>query len=116
MYKNKLQESRKFSPSDFWFYAICDVLNIILLLLDGCRLKSNCPLVGPETIGGMTSVGVFLRDPNPYFREFFRKPWRNLVRSTSAIGNRTRHLPSNNFERRAVSPLVGLLLLENVCV
>ena len=25
--------------------------------LDGCRLKSNCPLVGPGTVGGMPSVG-----------------------------------------------------------
>ena len=24
---------------------------------DGCRYESNCPLVGPGTIGGMPSVG-----------------------------------------------------------
>ena len=42
--------------------------------MDGCRYKSNCPLVGPGTIGGMPSVGVFLKDPSPYLREFRRKP------------------------------------------
>ena len=32
----------------------------------GCRFffKSNCPLVGPGTNGGMLSVGVFLRKLN----------------------------------------------------
>ena len=36
--------------------------------------ESNCPLVGPGTIGGVLSVGVFLRDPSPYLGEFRRKP------------------------------------------
>ena len=31
--------------------------------MDGCRYESNCPLMGPGTIGGLPSVGVFLRDP-----------------------------------------------------
>ena len=44
------------------------------LIVVGCRFESNCPLVGPGIIGGMLSVGVFLRDPNPYLREFWRKP------------------------------------------
>ena len=42
-----------------------------------CRVlgfKANCLLVGPGIIGGMPSVGVFLRDPSPYLREFRRKP------------------------------------------
>ena len=33
------------------------------------RFKANCPLIGPEPIGGMPSVGgggVFLWDPSPY--------------------------------------------------
>ena len=38
--------------------------------LVGCRFESNCPLVGPGTIGGVPSVGVFLRDPSPYLCEF----------------------------------------------
>ena len=42
--------------------------------MDGCRYESNCPLMGPGTIGGLPSVGVFLRDPSPYLREFWRKP------------------------------------------
>ena len=32
----------------------------------GCKIKSNCPLVGPGAVGGMPFVGVFLRDPSPY--------------------------------------------------
>ena len=36
--------------------------------------KANCPLVGPGPIGGMPSVGVFLRDRSPYLSEFLRKP------------------------------------------
>ena len=43
-------------------------------LLVGCMFESNCPLVGPGTIGGIPSVRVFLRDPSPYLREFWRKP------------------------------------------
>ena len=42
--------------------------------------KSNCPLVGPGTIGGMPSVEIYLRDPNPYLREFRRKPRKNSER------------------------------------
>ena len=30
--------------------------------------------MGPGPIGGVPSVGVFLRDPSPYLREFRRKP------------------------------------------
>ena len=36
--------------------------------LVGCRVKANCPLVGPGTVGGVPSVEVFLRDPSPYLR------------------------------------------------
>ena len=32
--------------------------------MDGCNYESNCPLVGPGTIGGVPSVGAFLRDPS----------------------------------------------------
>ena len=35
--------------------------------------KANCLKIGPRLIGGMPSVGVFLRDPSPYLREFRRK-------------------------------------------
>ena len=41
--------------------------------LVGCMFESNCPLVGPGTTGGAPTVGVFLRDPSPYLREFQRK-------------------------------------------
>ena len=42
--------------------------------LVGCRFESNSPLVGPGTIGGVHSVGVFLRDSSWYLHEFQRKP------------------------------------------
>ena len=29
---------------------------------------------GLRPMGGVPSVGVFLRDPSPYLREFWRKP------------------------------------------
>ena len=38
-----------------------------------CKFESSFPLVGPGIIGGMASVRVFLRDPNPYLSEFRRK-------------------------------------------
>ena len=41
--------------------------------MDRCKFESNCPLVGPGTIGGMPSVGVILKDVNPYLHEFWRK-------------------------------------------
>ena len=44
------------------------------LLLVGYRFKFNCLLARLGTIGGMLSVGIFLRNPNPYSREFWRKP------------------------------------------
>ena len=45
-------------------------------------------------------MGVFLRDPSPYLREFWRKPRKfRTARSTSTIGVRTWHLPSSSFER-----------------
>ena len=38
--------------------------------LVGCRVKANCTLLGPKSAGIVPSVGVFLRDPSPYLREF----------------------------------------------
>ena len=37
-----------------------------------CRLFHE----GPRHISGVPSMGVFQRDPIPYFREFRRKPWK----------------------------------------
>ena len=64
--------------------------------LFGCRVEANCPLVrlepvwgvlsvgdlskGPKPMDGMPSVEVFLKDPSPYLREFWRKPWGNSKR------------------------------------
>ena len=36
-------------------------------------VKDNCPLVGHETVGGVPSVEVFSKDPNPYLCVFRKK-------------------------------------------
>ena len=36
------------------------------VVVDVVGVKTACPLVGPGPIGVVPSVGVFLRDPNPY--------------------------------------------------
>ena len=36
----------------------------------GVGVKADCLNIGPRPIGGMPSVGVFLRYPSPYLREF----------------------------------------------
>ena len=41
----------------------------------GCKIKANCPHVGP---GPMDGGGVFLRDPSLNLCEFQRKPWNTL--------------------------------------
>ena len=62
------------------FFLFLSTLNFLVCCLrmdgwmDGWRYESNCPLVRPGTIGGVPSVGGFLRDPCPYLREFLRKP------------------------------------------
>ena len=37
-------------------------------------VKADCLKKGPRPIGGLPSMGVFLRDPSPYLRKFRRKP------------------------------------------
>ena len=44
------------------------------MVCGGVGVKADCLKKGPRPIGGMPSVGVFLKDPSPYFREFRRKP------------------------------------------
>ena len=46
------------------------------MLLFVCGRKANYPLVGPGPVGGEPSVGIFLRDPNHYLREFRRNSER----------------------------------------
>ena len=36
--------------------------------------------MGPGPIRGVLSVGIFLRDPSPYFGEFRRKPFKVGIR------------------------------------
>ena len=42
--------------------------------------KADCLKKGPRPIGGMSSVGVFQRNPSPYLREFRRKTTENSER------------------------------------
>ena len=49
------------------------ILNIETGWLIGCRFKAKSSLVGLGTIGGMSSIGAFLKDPNPYLSEFRKK-------------------------------------------
>ena len=44
----------------------------------GCRIKANCPFVRPVHVRGVPSMRVFLRDPNPYLREFQKKTLKDL--------------------------------------
>ena len=39
-----------------------------------CRIKADRPLMGPGPVGEVPSMGIFLRDPRLYLREFRRKP------------------------------------------
>ena len=48
--------------------------------LVGCRLKANSPLVGPGPLGGVPSVGVFLRGPKPVFTRVSEKTTENSER------------------------------------
>ena len=54
--------------------------------LVGCRIKSDSPHVGLGPTVGVPFVGIFLRDPSPYLREFgenhgkFQKVmWRSAI-------------------------------------
>ena len=59
-------------------------------------------------LGECSPLGVFVRPPRPYLREFQRKQLKTPKdRSTSAIGDRTRHLPSTSLELRTSQLLAG---------
>ena len=62
----------------FWLFHEIFLLteNILLFIgwLVGCRVKVNCPFVRSGPVGEVPSVGVLLRDPSSYLREFWRKP------------------------------------------
>ena len=66
----KLEKNRKYYSkysNNFAAYITCS-----------CRVKPDCLLVGSGTIGGMPSLGVFLREPDPYLREFRLKSRKTL--------------------------------------
>ena len=70
---------------------------------------------GPRPMSGTPSVGVFLRDPSPYLREFWRNPRKT---PNGLVNKRVRGLnlaPSvYQFERRTTQPLVGPLRWQKI--
>ena len=51
----------------------------------GCLINTKCPHIAPEPTRGVPSFGVFLKIPNPYFREFRRN--RRLFRDFCGVKN-----------------------------
>ena len=47
----------------------------------GLWFKTNCPLMGPGSIAGVPSVGVFLRDPSPYLHRLTQIFLDNFIRN-----------------------------------
>ena len=45
----------------------------------------NCLHEKPGTVGGMPSMGGFLRVPSPYLREFRRKPRKTVTLGDNAV-------------------------------
>ena len=60
--------------SKFPFSNVTSEMSFICPFKADCRFKSNCFLVGSGTIGGVPSMGVFIRDLSPYLLELRRKP------------------------------------------
>ena len=52
----------------------------------GYRIKANCPVVGTRPVGGVLSVGVFLRDPSPVLTWVSEQTTANFER----LGQQTR--------------------------
>ena len=68
-----------------------------------CKIKINCPHVRPGP--ARTSVGVFLRDPSPYLREF---QWKTGKTANGLVNKRYRELnpiPSVYYFYRLPEPL-----------
>ena len=62
--------------------------------MDGCRYESNCPLVVHGTIGGVTSVGVFLRDPSLICKKLNRPVLKTLIPNC----------PDRNWKKKLTGP------------
>ena len=127
--KNKLKKLSLFCRRFYWkwmktyifFHGWCDMHikfeHNWMQRLDSIMLthmhtvestESNWINKRPVTIDGMSSVGIFLRDPSPYLREFRRKPLK--IQNGYAISvtkNWARHLKSTCFERRTARPFGG---------
>ena len=56
-----------------------DVVHLLLKWLVGCRFESYCLLVRPGTIGGVCSVGIFLRDSSPFLRKATGMDWNRII-------------------------------------
>ena len=71
----------------------------------GCRVEANWPHVGPGPTQGVHAIGVFLKDPSLYLREFRRK--LRTAGLTNLTGDSTCYLSSTNIEGRSTQLLVG---------
>ena len=65
------------SISDFWRVVV-----VVVIVVD---FMADCLTREPRSMGGVPSMVVFLRDPNPSLREFRRKSRKlRAAKSTSA--------------------------------
>ena len=73
--------------------------------MNGCRLESNCPLVGSGSIRGLPSVGVF-------------RPRKNVISGKAIKGSPYETLPSIILLEYCVSNVLQQVQnnkLHNVC-
>ena len=62
--------------------------------LVGCRVKANCPHLGPESKGRVSSIAVFLRSPRLYLRVCGEKNTENSEQLDRAARSGIENAPS----------------------
>ena len=88
-------------------YNFHELFEFALLGL-GCKVKENCPHVGPGLTWEVPSMGIFLKDSSLHLCEFRWIPRKTpKAKSTSAKEDWTWHLPSISFEGRIARLLAG---------
>ena len=69
-FQNEHQDTLSLSKVVLLFLNKSFLLHLMLLVkLVGCRIYGRLSQVEPRPMGGMPSVGVFLRYPSPYLRK-----------------------------------------------
>ena len=98
------------------FWAVTRTFDIIFKFygLD-CEIKANCIHVGPGPARRVLSVGVILRDPNPYLHEFHWKPRKSPNRKVDKHyrESNTAH-PVHQFWGQKISYTKGAFSLINI--